>query len=266
MRREHYVKDYLLTMREGRQANFTVPPGPYVTAHTGPVRFKRSVPSTGMRTQPEKNTFARRGRAVHLSANQEMGFQGGIEMNALLIFQVIFDVAEFREEYPQIEYNGNDGNRRTHTFDHWLRLKCGRRLVSSAKPVLLIETSGLEATLASIKPFVCPAFADEIHLLTEYQATDAAADIATRILKARRLATEDYVEGVRKIAGNVHGSFFLGDLAATGPVEAEYREAIWALIDEGFLRPDCVMDAPLSREWIVKAGWVDDHTLLRVVR
>jgi hypothetical protein len=62
------------------------------------------------------------------------------------------------------------------------------------------------------------------------------------------------------------GSFYLGDLAALGRrVEAYFREAIWVLIDEGHLRPASVMADPLSRNWIVEAGFIDDNTLLRVV-
>jgi hypothetical protein len=266
MRREHHVRDVLYTLREGRQFNFTVPPEAHYLPHTGTARFSRPASSQGLRKQPEKNTTARRGRAVHLANNQEMGFQGAIEMGALLMFQVTLDVVEFREEYPRIEYKGNDGKLHKHTFDHWLRLRDGTRLVSSAKPAFLAERRGLAQTLREIEPFVCPAFADEIRILTEYNVTDAAVNIASRILRSRRSRVQAHVEEVRKIAGGIRGAFHLGALAALGKIEADFQEAIWVLIDEGFFRPQSVMDNPLGRDWIVRAGQIDDHTLLCVVR
>ncbi|MBD8651163.1 hypothetical protein IFT66_08760 [Rhizobium sp. CFBP 13726] len=266
MRREHYTKDVLYTLREGRQFNFTVPAEAHYLPHTGPARFSRPAPSSGMRKQPEKNTSARRGTAVHLANNQEMGFQGAIEMNALIIFQVTLEVVEFREEFPKVEYRGSDDKLHEHTFDHWLRLRDGTRLVSSAKPAFLANRGGLADTLREIKPFVCPAFADEIHILTEYNVTDAAANSASRILRSRRSRNQAHVEEVRSIAKGIRGAFYLGALAALGKIEADYQEAIWVLIDEGFLRPQSVMDSPLGRDWIVRAGQIDDHTLLCVVR
>ncbi|MBY5471496.1 hypothetical protein [Rhizobium leguminosarum] len=266
MRREHYIRDALLTMREGRQLNLTVPVDAHYLSHSGPIRFSRPAPSTGTRKQPQKNIVAKRGTAVHIADNQAMGFQGSIEMNALLIYQVVYDVVEFREEYPRIPYRGADDRDHTHTFDHWLRLRDGTRLVSSAKPVLLIKKTGLEQTLEQIRPFVCPKYADDIRILTEYQATDEAAASAARILRCRRTRVEDHIQDVRGITASFHGSFLFGDLARIARIEADYAEAIWALIDDGYLRPTCVMDDPLSRTWIVRAGRIDDHTLLCVVR
>ncbi|MBY5721573.1 hypothetical protein HFO33_34315 [Rhizobium leguminosarum] len=249
MRREHYFKDALLTMREGRQLNLTVPTDPHYLSHSGPIRFSRPAPSAGMRKQPEKNIVAQRGRANHIADNREMGFQGSIEKNSLLIFQVTHDVVDFREEYPRIDYKSADGKERFHVFDHWLLLGDGRRLVASAKPVSLIMRTGLKDTLSEIEPFVCPKFADEIMIRTEFQATDEAADTASRILRNRRTRVEEHVREVREMTASFHGAFLFGDLAAAGKIEADYAEAIWALIDLGHLRPAltaCIPTTSLS--------------------
>lgn len=248
MRHEHFIKQHMINIRAGIKASFSVPSETTYHKPTVPPRYTPVLPSRGNRRPSVKSPFNWRGAQPSLDGERVMHFESSIELKAGRIFRADRDVVELREQWPTLNYRGADGALHKHTFDFWLRLKCGQRKLVAAKPEDIVVSSGLLDILRRIHRGGIADYADSISLVTEAFANAAANANAEWILLSRRNRNEDEYQAARAFVAGMSGPMRFWDMLTVTPLIAYRRTAIWNLIDEGVLNavePGRITDASL---------------------
>ncbi|WFU49174.1 hypothetical protein [Sinorhizobium terangae] len=249
MRHEHFIKQHMLNIRNGIKVSFTVPTETTYHKPTVPPRYTPVLQSRGNRKPSVKSPFNWRGAQPSLDGERVMHFESSIELKAGRILRADRNVVELREQWPTVKYLGADGKMHKHTFDFWLRLKCGKRISVAAKPKDIVVSSGLLDILRRIYRMGVADYADSISLVTEAFANAAANANAEWILLSRRNRNEEEYQAAREFVAGMSGPMRFWDMLIVTPLVAYRRTAIWNLIDEGVLQP-------------VEAGRITDASLL----
>lgn len=189
---------------------------------------------------------------VLLDDNRVVASESMLEANVAAVLEARRDVRSLRDQWPRVRYADENGDEHWHTFDFHVTLASGRRVAVAVKPFAKLATSGLFKVLMLIKQQrALGRLADDILILTENDVEHGRARNAREILRARRMRNEGEVEAARAALSSLWGSFRFHDLLVGLEAPAHRRNAIWCLIDEGFLVP-------------ASGGRIDDHTFLRV--
>ena len=166
------------------------------------------------------------------------------------MLEALREVVELRDQWPTVAYQKDGGGTGTHTFDFWARLSSGLRVAVAVKPARRVETSGLLRTIELVRQQgVLRPFADATLIITDTDVNRGPERNARRILRARRMRNEAEVEAARAALAGVHGWVRFADLLKGFPIQAHRRNALWCLIDEGFL-------VPRNGEEISDSTWV----------
>ena len=209
-------------------------------------------PSTASRSVPIRTKGSFRVDRVLLRENRVLSSESMVEANVAAVVETLPNVASLRDQWPCVSYVDEHGIEREHTFDFHVTLVTGRRIAICVKPFDKVQESGLLNVLRLIKQqSALGRFADEVVILTERDVENGRARNAREILRARRMRNEREVEAARAAVASVWGSVRFHDLLVGLESPAHRRNAIWCLIDEGFLVPET-------------DGRIDDRTYLRV--
>lgn len=242
MRREHYVRNHLVSVRMGDKLNYTIPASPTYGNPTKPLEYQEPLPADGDRTPSVKSPFNYRGNLVCDNDNRNspprvLSFESSVEKNAALILQTRRDIAKLEVQQPTVAWVSSDGEVRKHTFDLLATMDNGDRVAIAAKPTHLLLENDLIGTLIRISRHHLDGKADRVSFVTERFANDNDAYNASEILLSRRLRNEEeYLIAwslLKKLAGPVR----FRALFAGAEIPAHRRTALWCLIDDQLLRP-----------------------------
>ncbi|CAN7387858.1 hypothetical protein LJR235_002292 [Pararhizobium sp. LjRoot235] len=251
MRPEHHIKQHILEKRVGIVPNHKIPE---VVTYLRPTKTETfdtmPGPSSASRIPSDKSPFNTRATAVNPLNDTIILMESALELKAGRILKTM-DVVELREQWPKVTYVDFDGVTRAHTFDFWIRKRCGKRVVIAVKPFEKLASKLLIDLLILIKDQGIGGFADDVSFITEYFASEYAAANAEEILFARRARNDADVEEAKQLLMDVRGHIRFGELLKGLEVQAYRRTALWVLIGEGWLRP-------------VIPSRIEDHTLMEV--
>lgn len=250
MRPEHHIKQHLLTKRTGLVPSHSIPA---VATHLRPTvgELFDTVPkeSSASRIPSPKSPFNTRATAVNPLNDTIIYLESALELKAGRILKTM-DVIELREQV-KVKWSDVKGVVHTHTFDFWIRKRCGRRVAIAVKPLEKVESQRLIDMLILIKDQGIGGIADDVSFITEHFASEYAAANAEEILFARRARNDDDVEDAKEILRQIRGRVHFGELLKGLDIQAYRRIALWVLIGEGWLRP-------------VMPSLIEDHTLMEV--
>ncbi|MFJ1308320.1 hypothetical protein [Agrobacterium sp. P15N1-A] len=250
MRPEHHIKQHLMEKRAGLVPDHRIPA---VVTHLRPTVIETfdTVPksSSASRVPSAKSPFNTRATAVNPLNDTIILMESALELKAGKILKTM-DVVELREQV-KIEWVDLDGVVHTHTFDFWIRKRCGKRVAIAVKPFEKLASKQLIDMLILIKDQGIGGIADDVSFITEHFASEYAAANAEEILFARRARNDADVEEAKELLRQVKGRIRFGELLKGLDIQAFRRTALWVLIGEGWLRP-------------VIPALIEDHTLMEV--
>ncbi|TCA89198.1 hypothetical protein [Rhizobium leguminosarum] len=251
MRREHLVKQHLLEKRCGLAPDYRIPES---VTHLRPTITetyeKPPLPTQAARIPSDKSPFNTRGSRYNPLSGRTIVAESALEIKAGKILATK-DIVELREQWPRVTYVDRRGVRCSHTFDIWVRKRCGKRVAVAIKPFDEIDPVEFIDMLLRIKDSGVDGHADDVSFSTEFYASEYAAANAEEILFARRARNEDDVEETKALLREVKGKILFGELLKGLEIQAYRRVALWCLVDEGWLRP-------------VRPSLIEDHTLMEV--
>ena len=250
MRPEHHIKQHLLTRRTGLVPDHRIP---VVATHLRPTVSElfdtNPKQSSASRVPSPKSPFNTRATAVNPLNDTIIHSESALELKAGRILKTM-DVIELREQV-KVSWIDADGVVHTHTFDFWIRKRCGRRVAIAVKPLEKVASKRLIDMLILIKDQGIGGIADDVSFITERFASEHAAANAEEILFARRARNDDDVEKTKELLRQIRGRVHFGELLKGLEIQAYRRIALWVLIGEGWLRP-------------VIPSLIEDHTLMEV--
>ncbi len=250
MRPEHHIKRHLMEKRAGLVPDYRVPAA---VTHLRPTLVETfdtmPSPSNACRTPSAKSPFNTRATAVNPLNDTLIVLESALELKAGKILKTM-DVVELREQV-RVKWVDPNGVTRTHTFDFWIRKRCGKRVAIAVKPFEKLASKRLIPMLLRIKDQGIGGIADDVSFITEYFASEYAAANADEILFARRARNDDDVESAKDLLRQVKGHIRFGELLKGLEIQAYRRAALWVLIGEGWLRP-------------VIPTLIEDHTLMEI--
>jgi hypothetical protein len=207
--------------------------------------------SSASRVPSAKSPFNTRATAVNPLNDTIILMESALELKAGRILKTM-DVIELREQVQAVEWTDLDGVIHEHTFDFWIRKRCGKRVAIAVKPLEKVASKRLIDMLILIKDQGMGGIADDVSFITEHFASEYAAANAEEILFARRARNDVDVEEAKEILRQVRGRIVFGELLKGLDVQAYRRIALWVLVGEGWLRP-------------VIPSRIEDHTLMEVL-
>ncbi|MFQ6184762.1 hypothetical protein ACLMJV_22775 [Sinorhizobium meliloti] len=251
MRPEHHIKQHLLERRLGIESSHKIPEKVTFLRPTLTETFE-SVPgpSEASRIPSDKSPFNTRAASVNPMNDTIILMESALELKAGRILMTM-EVVELREQWPKVEYVDQYGEIHHTTFDFWIRKRIGRTVAIAVKPLEKVASKALIDKLILIKDQGIGGYADDVSFITEYFASEYAAANAENILFARRARNEDDVHEARELLLNIQGRVRFGELMKDLEIQAYRRNALWCLVDEGWLRP-------------VTPSLIEDHTLMEV--
>jgi hypothetical protein len=250
MRPEHHIKQHLMANRVGLIPDHRIPA---VVTHLRPTVVElfdtMPTPSSASRVPSDKPLFNTRATAVNPLNDTIILLESALELKAGRILKTM-DVIELREQV-KVEWTDLDGVVHEHTFDFWIRKRCGKRVAIAVKPLEKVASKRLIDMLILIKDQGIGGIADDVSFITERFASEYAAANAEEILFARRARNDADVEEAKEILRQIRGRVHFGELLKGLDIQAHRRIALWVLIGEGWLHP-------------VIPALIEDHTLMEV--
>ncbi len=206
MRPEHRIKQHLMEKRAGLVPDHRIPA---VVTHLRPTVNETfdtmPKPSSASRVPSAKSPFNTRATAVNPLNDTIIFMESALELKAGKILKTM-DVVELREQV-KIEWIDLDGVVHAHTFDFWIRKRCGKRVAIAVKPFGKLASKRLIDMLILIKDQGIGGIADDVSFITEHFASEYAAANAEEILLRAAPATMPMSKMQRSFSVRSKGAF-----------------------------------------------------------
>jgi len=170
-----------------------------------------------------------------------------LEHRVSTIIQARADVRELHSQFPVLPFADDDGVIHDHTFDYYVVFNDGYRVAIAVKHAR--KQALIHDMFDRIARHDFSHVADDLRLMTEEDATYEAFYNAHDILRAREHFDEIEYDTTRSIAARLVGRFRFGELLRGCSHLGARRDAVWQLIDQGYL-------LPLSRGRISDLTWL----------
>ncbi|KEJ93749.1 hypothetical protein SUH3_13210 [Pseudosulfitobacter pseudonitzschiae] len=145
---------------------------------------------------------------------------------------------DLREQYPRVEYHGNDGVRRWHTFDFMATYLTGRRIAIAVKPKKLSDRRRFFEELVDVEAALPRRVADEVRLVTDDDIDRTEATNAARYLHFARDTDPEADAWLTERLRRADGQLSVSDLINESDMGGRMFRAVFRAIYVGHLRAD----------------------------